>query len=143
LSRELSQSSEAVLEAESMRDQLKGLAAGNGNPTQSAVEGFTAKVANLLEGEKGSKAKAATLESVNGKSGTLYGAIEQADVAPTAAQIAAANALDGEFASVMKNWEQLKSTELPDLNRQLRQANLPQVKVEMKQPDDSGGADLD
>jgi photosystem II stability/assembly factor-like uncharacterized protein len=143
LSRELSQSSEAVLEAESMRDQLKGLAAGNGNPTHSAVEGFTAKVANLLEGEKGGKSKAATLESVNGKSGTLYGAIEQADVAPTAAQIAAANALDGEFASVMKNWEQLKSTELSDLNRQLQQANLPQVKVEMKQPDDSGGADLD
>jgi photosystem II stability/assembly factor-like uncharacterized protein len=143
LSSQLSQSSEAVLEAESMRDQLKSLPAQNGSQIQGAIQSFTAKITNLLEGEKDSKSKAPTLRSINEKSGTLYGEIEQADVAPTAAQIAAATAVDSDFATVMKSWNQWKTTELSDLNRQLKVANLPEVKVEMKQPDDTGGMDLD
>jgi hypothetical protein len=32
---------------------------------------------------------------------------------------------------VLKRWESLKTSDLPALNRDLRQANLPEIKIEV------------
>ena len=63
---------------------------------------------------------------------SLYEAIDRADVAPTAAQAKAAAQVGEELQKGLKRWEEIKSGDLPALNRQLRDANLPEVRPEPK-----------
>jgi len=48
--------------------------------------------------------------------------------------------VEKDFAAVSKQWEELKTADLAALNRQLREANLPEIKLISKSEaeDDSG-----
>jgi hypothetical protein len=69
---------------------------------------------------------------VDGEVNGLYSAIDRADAAPTAAQLKAIAHVGEELPGALKRWEQIKSADLPALNRQLRDANLPEVRPEPK-----------
>ena len=72
------------------------------------------------------------LSRESGAVGTLYGAIGQADAAPTAAQINAVAESERGLSAVMKRWEEIKNSDLPALNGRLKKAKLPEIKVESK-----------
>jgi hypothetical protein len=42
---------------------------------------------------------------------------------------------------VMKRWEALKTSDLPALNRELKQANLPELKIEAAPHQDDSSVD--
>jgi len=71
-----------------------------------------------------------TLNYVYRTVNSLYAEVDRADAAPTAAQGEAAGAIENEGAGVLKQWEELKSTDLPALNGVLRGASLPEIRIE-------------
>ena len=71
----------------------------------------------------------ATLSRVNGDVATLYGEVDRADAAPTVAETNATTETERNFADVMRGWNTLKSADLPALNRQLRNAGLPEIQL--------------
>ena len=60
----------------------------------------------------------------------LLGVLQEADVAPTTQAAGAVNELDKQLAPLMKSWQQIKSHDVPALNQQLKNANLPELKLE-------------
>ena len=71
----------------------------------------------------------------------LYGQVWQADAEPTAAQSEAVAATEHDASDVMKRWDALKTTDLPALNRALRDANLPEVQIESDPHKEEAGMD--
>jgi photosystem II stability/assembly factor-like uncharacterized protein len=64
---------------------------------------------------------------------TLFGILQEVDAAPTAQTTAAVTNLQSEIRSVSEGWRAIESQDIPALNRQLRAAGLPEVKL--KEPD--------
>jgi hypothetical protein len=117
----------AALQGGSIRIQLEKLSADE--KTKGAVEAFEEKL-NAVLGAEGRAAAAApeiSLTRVNGEAATLYGQVWQVDAEPTTAQIEAGAVLKRESADVMKRWTDFSRTELPDMNRMLRQAHIPEI----------------
>ncbi len=71
-----------------------------------------------------------TLMRANGRASALYGQIWQVDATPTSAQVEATAATERETSAVMKRWAEFKKQALPELNRKLREANLPEIQME-------------
>jgi hypothetical protein len=89
----------------------------------------------ILEGSKAPAPGAApepTLNRENDAVGTLYGSVGQADVAPTAAQVTAAADAEHELSPLLTRWEEIRKSDLPALNGQLRSANLSEISLESK-----------
>jgi photosystem II stability/assembly factor-like uncharacterized protein len=127
----LTSSSEAVIQARSIREQLDKLKPG-GTAAES-IEAFEKKLKTLTQGS-GQPSPAApelTLKRVNSTANTLYGDVYRADATPTVAQVEATKTAEQDSATVMKQWEALKTTDLPALNNALRGAGLPEVQLEV------------
>jgi len=59
----------------------------------------------------------------------LYSELDRSDAAPTAAQLAAMDAAEKDWAAVLKLWQDFQSTDLPALNRQLKSAGLRELQL--------------
>ena len=135
LAEELTASSGAVAEAHFVLDQLHKIGT---QPTGRLAESITAldrKIGAILGGTTPAVAGAApepTLMRGNGAVNTLYGSVGQADAEPTAAQINAVADTERDLSAVMKRWEEIKKSDLPALNRQLKNTNLPEIHLDMK-----------
>ncbi|MHB8653183.1 MAG: WD40/YVTN/BNR-like repeat-containing protein [Terriglobia bacterium] len=135
LARMMNQSYEATRQARSVREQLQKLTPQASGPAGAAVAALDKKVAEILGAPRGFLAPvspAPTLSKVGGEIGTLYGLAGGADAAPTAPQVAAMAEVEREFAGIIKSWDEIKSTDIPGLNRKLRQANLPEINLNQK-----------
>jgi hypothetical protein len=64
---------------------------------------------------------------LNSKFGYLNDAVDSADAAPTAAELAVFAALDGQLEAQLTQWNAVTSKDLPALNEALRAANIPLV----------------
>jgi photosystem II stability/assembly factor-like uncharacterized protein len=134
----LSESSEAVMQAGSIRDQLKKMDLQENSPRE-AVEAFEKKLNALLGSAGGFLAPPSaevTLSRVNGQAGTLYQQVWQADAAPTSSQTTAETKLAADSADVLKRWQELKNSDLPAVNKLLRDANIHELRLESSQPQD-------
>ncbi len=125
----------AVEEARSVGEQLEKLSPQTSGSVHDAVAALAKKVDALL-GKGESKPESAgggpALTRVDGEINALYGEIDRADAAPTAAQSGAVAHVAEEFGPAVKGWEAINSGDLPALNRQLRDANLPEIHPEPK-----------
>jgi hypothetical protein len=90
----------------------------------------------------GSSAKP-SLNNVNGNINALYKSLDGADAKPTRAQVEASVEADHDLALVMKQWEEFKTTDLSTINRQLRDANLPEIRPEQKPDEDESDTNVD
>ncbi len=72
------------------------------------------------------------LDEVTAEATALYGALQQADANPTEAQLAAAAHVQAEGKEVLPGWEQFKQTQLPEMNRQIRNAHHPAIDPDRK-----------
>jgi hypothetical protein len=70
-----------------------------------------------------------TAASVSGRARTLFGLIEEADVAPTTQIAAALPDVIKDSNTVEQGWQGIKSSDIPALNQELRAAGLPPITV--------------
>jgi photosystem II stability/assembly factor-like uncharacterized protein len=147
----MTQSTEALTQARSLREQIQKLTvktptapaenAANpsapklSGPLADAVSAFEKKLTAVLGGGGGpggfggGASPSPTLARSSGALAGLYGGIDRADAAPTVAQLAAMDAAEKDFAAVLKQWNDFKSTDLPALNQQLKSANQPELQL--------------
>jgi len=127
----LTGSSQALLEAHSLRDQLNKLSGQASGTNRDSIAAFRKKLQALTEAEPATEeSPAPTLRRVNSAVSTLYGAVGAADATPTAAQVEAAKKVEQDTSSAMKQWEELKKNALPGLNGALRSAGLPELRLD-------------
>ena len=140
----LTQTSQAVLQAGSIRDPLEKLSQQASGPVRNSVEAFQTKLIAVLGSPAGFAAPPSseiTLTRMNGQVAVLYGQIWQVDAEPTVSQSEAAAATEHDASEVMQRWDGLRTTDLPELNRALGGANLPEVKIDSDPHKEYGGMD--
>jgi hypothetical protein len=141
----MTESSQALLEARPAHEQLQKLAGQASGSVANAISSFDKKLSALLGGGGffAPPSPKPTLGRVNGDASTLYAEAGRADDTPTTAQLSATVETEKAFAEVSKLWKELKSVDLPALNKQLHGANLPEIRLEPEQQeqDDSDGID--
>jgi photosystem II stability/assembly factor-like uncharacterized protein len=123
---------DAQAEARGLDHQLEALSKKASGSVADAVAALRKRVGNIA----GSPAEPSTPESkeitlthVAGNLGELYGAIGNADTAPTTTHIAAFAAVEKDNADVMARWTAIKSSDLPALNRQLSGAGIAVIEL--------------
>jgi hypothetical protein len=141
----MTRSSEAVGQARSIHEQLGKVAARANESTKGAIESLDKKLGALLEGapapvpQKPPAPAAApvppvpaeaTLTQMATNVAALYAEIDRADVTPTPAQDQALVTVEKDFTATMKRWDELRTSEIPSLNRQLKSAALPELTAE-------------
>ena len=129
----MTESAQAVLQGGSVRAQLEKVKAQANPTTTDAIEAFDKKLAALLGAPGGFLAppsQEVTLGRVNGQAGTLYMQVWQADAAPTSSQMEAMGTIERDSADVLKRWSEFKNSDLPALNRVLRESRIPEVRLE-------------
>jgi hypothetical protein len=144
----LTDSSRAVLQANSEAAQLKALQASGA--TAEAVKAYEARLAQLLgtadkqadEAGKAAPEAKASLTDLQEHFATLYTDVTRGDGAPTAAQKSAADTAQGAFTAVASEWRKLQD-DLPELNRRLRAARLAAIRTDLPPPRDLNVADQD
>ena len=128
----LSASTEAVGQVGSVREQIKTILTQASGSIKDSLQQFDNKLKLALDGpgKPASGKKEPTLSSVNGAASTLYAEVDRADAAPTTAQSAATTAAERDASIVMRQWVEMKASDLPALNTQLRGAQLPEINPE-------------
>jgi photosystem II stability/assembly factor-like uncharacterized protein len=132
-------SSRATQEARAATEQLDALSAKPTSPLADSVKSLQKKITAILEGPAepaAAKAPEKTLKDVNASIYMLYTGVDRADAVPTPAQEKAADAIGADLALLLRRWDEIKSTDLPALNRDLRTANLPEIHLDSKQKDE-------
>jgi photosystem II stability/assembly factor-like uncharacterized protein len=140
----LNDTSKAVLQAGSIRDPLQKLNQQATGPMRDSIQAFQNKLVTVLGASGGAAASSTneiTLTRVNSQVSVLYGQVWQVDAEPTTSQSEAASAVERDSLGVMKRWDELRTTDLPALNRTLTRANLPEVKIESDPHAEDGGMD--
>jgi len=128
----MTRSSEAIMQARSIRERLAKLTTQASESTGDAVKALDKKIAALLEGPGESTAAGAAqknLKDVNAGVFTLYTAADRADAAPTPALEKAASDTEADLAPLLRRWHELKSSDLAALNRQLAGAHLAEIQT--------------
>ena len=148
LSALLTDSSRAVLQANSEQAQLKALQSTGA--TAAAVKAYEARLAQLLgtadkqadEAGKAAPEAEASLTDLQDHLATLYTEVTRGDGAPTAAQKSAADTAQRAFTVVAGDWRKLQD-DLPELNRRLRAARFAAIRTDLPPPRDLNVADED
>ncbi|GAC1432353.1 MAG: hypothetical protein NVS1B11_10920 [Terriglobales bacterium] len=140
----LSHSSEAVLQARSVQKQVKNLILKNQKESlKQALDAANRRIAEILEApdNANSASPKRALDPLNGDISTLYTTISAADAQPTEAGVQGIAAAERDLVPAMKAWNDFKSSELPELNRQLRAGGLTDIRTDSAQLPDDGGMD--
>jgi hypothetical protein len=122
-------------QARSVREQLQKISKQASAPLGEGIKALDKKLEAILGargGFFGPVSPELTLGRLRGEVGALYGGVGNADATPTASQVAALAGIERDFPTLMKRWLEVKATDLPALNRQLRGENLPEVRLESK-----------
>jgi hypothetical protein len=142
----MTHSTEDVTQARSAHEQLQKLAGQASSPAADAISALDKKVSALLGGGGGFFAPASpkpTLSRANGEAATLYSEVGRADATPTLAQTSAVAETEKTFAAVAAQWKQVKTVDLPALNKQLHDANLPEIQLASKSAEEDDSEDIE
>jgi hypothetical protein len=129
----MSAAAQAQLQGGSLRAQLEKLAAQPNAPVTDAIAALDKKLTALLGAPGGFFAPPSpevTIGRINGQAATLYQQVWQADAEPTSSQMEAIMATEHDSSDVLKRWSEFKSTDLPALNRVLRESKVPEIQLE-------------
>lgn len=125
--------SPAAEEAGVLRKQLKDLQQKATGEALAAIKALDQKLQVLAGGaarRPGPGTEPPTLGGLKTKFLTLFGVFQEADVAPSSQAAAAVADLQKQLPPLMQRWNAAKSQDIPALNKQLKDANLPEVKLE-------------
>jgi len=129
----MTESTQALLQGGSIRTQLEKLSEQATGSTKDALDATGKKLTAVLGAAPGFLAPPSpesSLSRLNGQAATLYQQVWQVDAEPTSPQSEALSAVEKDSADVMKRWTEFKNTDLPALNRQLRDSKVPEVQLE-------------
>jgi hypothetical protein len=145
LASELTTSTEAVIQARSVLDQLRKIGTHPSGAIAESIKALDRKAGTILRGPTPAVPGSSepTLTRTSAALETLYESVGQADAAPTTAQINAAADAGHDLSAVMKQWEEIKKSDLPALNRQLKSTNLPEIHLESNAPTDEAQTDIE
>jgi photosystem II stability/assembly factor-like uncharacterized protein len=132
----MSQSSEAVLQARSVREQLRRIA--DDDAVKSSARALDAAISALLDGPPDASSQASTLTKVNSNLIALYKEVEKADAEPTPAQSQTVGKTVEPVADLLKRWNDLKSTAMNNLNVRLKASGLPELRPEVRPQEEIG-----
>ncbi len=126
----MNRSYEALQAARALQGKLEqaGRKAGKGALTEK-IEALARKVEGIAGGRRGGT----SLSRVNAEltalliGGEQNGGVEGADVAPTTAQEQAFDELNGQVDRLLAAWKEVKTSDLPRLNRELWRAGIEEV----------------
>ncbi len=142
LSSLMSKTSEAVLQAGSMREQLQKIEGTATDAARNSVQTFQQKLVAVLGGAPAAAGvEQPTLTQVSAQVTGLYGQVGQSDAEPTLAQSKAISLSENAAAEVLKSWNSLKTADLQALNRDLSAAHLPEVRPETDTPKEEAPLD--
>ena len=148
----MDESLEELRQVQSVRAQLKDLAAQSKGKLAEQVAAFDKQCAELegstqsgFFGLPPSGKRPETLSTLNQHFAAILATADSADVAPTSQATAAYRELDEASSALRKHWNALRETQLLDLNQALKQAGLtpidPNKPPTNKPVDDSDGDD--
>jgi len=121
-------SRETYRRARALVAALDSLAVGPADPFRAALDSLApAPRPRARRSFGGGPAQTPTLESVGGALLAAAMAMQNADVTPTAAQVAACGRARAQSAEVIARWARLTTTALAAFNRQRAAAGLPRV----------------
>jgi photosystem II stability/assembly factor-like uncharacterized protein len=126
---EIMQATAAIHEISVLHDQLKARAgqapvAAAGNSIESKLDAISGSGGRGGGGGRGAPAGPANLNSVRLGLARIEKQIENADLAPTEAQVEAWHITAQPLAGLLNQWQQLKQTDLKALNQQLEREHL-------------------
>ncbi len=99
----------------------------------SQLAPFNAALKTIVDGTGPNAAKRLPgIDEVTAEATQLYGELEQADANPTSALLAAAAHVQMEGKEVLPGWEDFKQTQLPAMNREIRNAHHPAINPDRK-----------
>jgi hypothetical protein len=139
----VTQSSEAVLQARSVREQLQKLAGSSNESLRGSIKSLDDQISGLLDVPKDSSVSASPAPNLTGANKNLlalYKEVERADAEPTVAQLEAFSKTSGELAAALKPWNELKNTQLVALNRQLSASGMPEVRLDLRSQQPESGS---
>lgn len=125
--------SPAVEQMSAVRKQLKDAQAKATGETLAAVNAMDKKIQDLAGGatrRPGPGTEPPTLGGLKTKFLALFGVLQEVDVAPSTQAVAAVAELQRQLPPLMHRWEAIKSQDIPALSKQLKDANLPELKLE-------------
>ncbi len=132
---EMLQATRALHEITVLRGQLDAPNAKVSHSAASELEAKLDKIAGAENGEEGGRrgpAGPATLDSVRTQLARLEHSIQNADAAPTPAQITAAHDIGQPLPALLDEWKAIKATNLNAINEQLRKQNLPLLSIDTR-----------
>jgi photosystem II stability/assembly factor-like uncharacterized protein len=138
----VTQSSEAALQARSVREQIQKIASSD-EALRKSVKSLDENISRVLDVPKDSSASASPAPNLTGANKNLialYKEVERADAEPTVAQLEAFNKTSGELAAALKPWNELKNTQLAALNRQLSASGMPEVRLDLRSQQPESGS---
>jgi photosystem II stability/assembly factor-like uncharacterized protein len=125
--------SPAAEEVSAIRKQLKDLESKATGEALAAIQAFDQKLQALAGGATRRPAAGTeppTLGGLKTKFLTLFGVFQEADVAPSTQAADAVADLQKQLPPLMQRWSAVKAQDLSALNKQLKDANLPEVRLE-------------
>jgi len=125
--------SPAADQAGALRKQLKDLQPHATGEALAAIKALDQKLQALAGGatrRPGAGTEPPTLGGLKTKFLTLFGVFQEADVAPSTQAAAAVADLQKQLPPLMGRWKAMQAQDIPALNKQLKDANLPEVKLE-------------
>jgi hypothetical protein len=140
----ITNSTHIIQEARSLHEQLDKLSSDPNDSLATSFKDLDKKVSAILQGPSGGDGTQPSLTSVNGSASAVYAELDRADARPTWAQEEAASKIEKDSATAAKQWDNLKSQDLPALNRQLHATKRPEIRLEPSKDSDEGeGQDID
>jgi hypothetical protein len=125
--------SPASEEAGALRKQLKDLQPKATGEALAAIKALDQKLQALAGGatrRPGAGTEPPTLGGLKTKFLTLFGVFQEADVAPSSQAAAAVADLQKQLPPLMDRWKAIQAQDIPALNKQLKGASLPELKLE-------------
>ncbi|MGO9897293.1 MAG: WD40/YVTN/BNR-like repeat-containing protein, partial [Bryobacteraceae bacterium] len=145
LAKMMTRTTEAIREARAAQEQIDKLAHDASGPLAEhlAALGKQIKAALGSGGAFGPAPAEPALMSVNGQASGLYGDIDSADAAPSAVQLAAVAKIGRDYPGVVERWTKLKNGEIAAMNRELKDAKLPEIQFTSQPAHDDDSDDSD
>jgi len=141
LSAGLDGSTEALLQARSIRAQLKERGDAARSAPIASIKELDEHLEALIESSGEGASRRLGLEGVNGRLASLYEQVTGVDAAPTAAQVTDAAAALAAWQALEGPWQDLRRTEVSSVDLALRKAHLPTLHPELEPPRDLEFAD--
>ena len=132
---EMLQATRALDEITVLRGQLDAPNSKVSHAAAAELEAKLDKIAGAESDEEGGRrgpAGPATLDSVRTQLARLEHSIQNADAAPTAAQITAEHDIAQPLPALLDEWKAVKATNLNAINEQLRKQNLPLLSIDTR-----------